>query len=124
MCCGWTGPWGSYCDCKVHLSNNHQETLGKKKPRFISQGSWRPHSKVVGERGECGPGSSARIMVQGERGCGFAGSLYWRIQNLREGIRAQEGTSGVPQAVSYLGCPGVSERGPPWVGQPGSLSSC
>ena len=30
-CCDWTGPCGSYYDCKTLFSNNHHETLKQNK---------------------------------------------------------------------------------------------
>lgn len=39
QCCGWTDPCG-YCDCKMHLSNNHQGTL---QIQYLLFTSWRVH---------------------------------------------------------------------------------
>lgn len=40
QCYGWMGTCGSYFDHKIHLSNNHQETV----KRFIMHKSWRPRA--------------------------------------------------------------------------------
>lgn len=37
-------------------------------------------------------------------------TLLWLIKSTRAGIRTQEGRSDVTQAVSYLSCPGLSEK--------------
>lgn len=55
--CGRAGPCGSYCDCKVAFSNNHQDTLKKKKGLLLSGpgnyvGHLVPHSKVMGAKRE------------------------------------------------------------------------
>ena len=52
-CCEWTGPCGSYYDCKTPFSNNYHETLKQNKDVLLI---WpenyiaylRPHSKVSG----------------------------------------------------------------------------
>ena len=54
-CCDWTGPCGSYYDCKTLFSNNHHETLKQNKDvLLIWPGNYiahmRPHSKVSGRK--------------------------------------------------------------------------
>lgn len=39
-CCGWSGPYGSYYDCKAPFSNNHRHILEKKSTRFITYRLW------------------------------------------------------------------------------------
>ena len=41
QCCSWTSLWGSYYDCKTSFSNNHQETLEKKKKVYYK--IWKLH---------------------------------------------------------------------------------
>lgn len=53
--------------------------------------------------------------------------VYYLLANLKCKKSRNLGTrreSGVSQVVSFLGFPGLPEKGDSWVGQPGSLSSC
>ena len=52
-CCEWTGPCGSYYDCKAPFSNNYHETLKQNKDLLLIWSEnyiayLRPHSKVSG----------------------------------------------------------------------------
>lgn len=38
----WTSPSGSYCECKMHLNNDHRGTL--KKESLITYKAWRVYS--------------------------------------------------------------------------------
>lgn len=44
QCCSWTSLWGSYYDCKTSFSNNHQETLEKKKKSLLQDLETTPHT--------------------------------------------------------------------------------
>ena len=56
-CCEWTGPCGSYYDCKAPFSNNYHETLKQNKDLLLIWSEnyiayLRPHSKVSGRERE------------------------------------------------------------------------
>ena len=124
--CGWIRPCESY-DCRMHLSNKHQESLEKR--RFMTQQSWRtcstpwPHTVVKVEGGkEWGPG--ARPLLGSRVGCSVFCRLFqllanWKHKGRNWGAGREE---WVTRRVSYLGHPGPSERGPSWVA--GSSPSC
>ena len=71
QCCSWMGPCGSYYDCKMLLSNNHQEALKKHKGLLLV----RP-----GNHTACG-GHRTRLQRERERAhvtsLGFC--LYWGL---------------------------------------------
>ena len=86
QCCGWTGPCGSYYDCKTPSAITIRKLWGKK--RFITYKAWKSHGTPgasqqghgggdeVGEERKWAWGS-AFIGVEG-RDLGFLGlTLYW-----------------------------------------------
>lgn len=56
QCCGWTGPYGSYYDCKMNLSNNHQ---GVSKKCLLLVGPGRVHG--MPRATQWGPGGWERV---------------------------------------------------------------
>ena len=79
QCCGWTGPDGSYCDCKMLLSNNHQGTLKEQGLLLTALGEHLAHwshtarSLVEGDRVQ------VLLLLRSRVGClGFCRfPLYW-----------------------------------------------
>ena len=65
LCWGWTSPWGSYYDCKKHLSNHQQGT--SKKQGYYSQ---------VLEGTLYIPGHTTRLQIEKQRE-GLGIRLYW-----------------------------------------------
>ena len=82
QCCGWTGPRGSYYDCKMHLSNIRELW---QKNKFITHRSWRvqgtPGATSWGVRGvrvggrERGP-AFCIYRGPGKNAEGFSDSLF------------------------------------------------
>lgn len=76
QCCVWTGPGGSYHDCKRCLSDNHQGTWKRKGLLLTGPGGGclarlRPHSAIVGR--ECWLGFCFHCgWWWGSWGCGFS----------------------------------------------------
>ena len=109
----------------LHLSNNHQGTLGKKDLLLTSpRGSTaqpRTYREDKGRQRECGPGAlpllGPKVKCQGFHRF----ILYCQIRNTAVGVRAREGKSRVTQVFGYQGFLKGNFHG--W-GRPGFSSSC
>lgn len=103
QCPGWTSPCGSYYDGKMYLSNVHSIP-------GTTQWDWWWGERRLGVL----PLLGLRV------GClGFHGlTLYHWTENVRAGIKGQEGKSRIPQAVSHLGYLRLPKRGTSWAGRP------
>lgn len=91
QCCSWTSLWGSYYDYKTSFSNNHQETLEKKKKRFITRaGNYTtylgPHSEVADRKLTWG---SAFIGIGIGGGLGFQGfTMFGKFKTQEQELKA------------------------------------
>lgn len=75
QCCGWTGPYRSSCDCRMHFGKNNQGTL-KSKIYYsqVLESTW--HAQELHSEGEMwGMGKAereqtwARTLLGSEHGC-------------------------------------------------------
>lgn len=114
----WTCQLGSYYDCKMLLSNNHQGTLEKKKDLLLPcLGGYITHpalhSKVMGRVSR--PGTLLLLWLK-VRCLRFMGSLFIDKFQTKERLLGVERRSRVIQVVSYLSQTGLSKRETSWWG--------
>ena len=112
----WTSSCGSYYDCKMNLSKNHQGTLEKQGSLLISPGWYIAHNShterswgVEDGETECESGVLPLLGSRTEYSGFHKLILYWWILNVWGGIKLQEWKSR--QVVSYLSRWVLSKKG-------------